>query len=687
LNEVVIIDIKFNLRKITGLKRMFRWLLLAVTPFFLLAGCGDLEPEMQDTRTVILNMDFHGKSSSRSSSSVSASELSQYNTHLILALPSWENLTSSYRNYDSSFAQGLMNTADKKVSLEIPLDTDMKIFAFLFQEDYDSTSKLFSETPTVGYYGESPSFKIGTQTNNLSLGITLQSAGTTGDSDPGTGTDIAPAAPVISGISSGTYTTSQIFTVNGDSGATIQYSLDGGTTWLAYSAAVTLTNEGSYTITARQRSDAAVNWSVNATYITVVINQATDTTAPTVTFSPDNGTTGIAISDNITITFSEAVRNSIDNTELTDSNIDSDIITLKLNNASGSNISFDATINTEKTVITINPTSNLPNLQGVYVALDATLEDYANNAITAANATFTTMTLQPTAATQPPLQNTGTSYNAYSNKYVVSTLGHLSYIAQNSSFLAYNFIQTANIDATVTKFWDDEDSNSDGDKYNDANDVTDSGNNEGFLPIGNKVDKFTGEYDGNKKAINGLTITRNSNNNTGLFGWAKVATISKLGLTNVNITGKDSVGQLVGLAHSTEIINCYATSGTVTGNNNVGGLIGWLYGYASITNSYSKVDNITAPPSWFVQIGGLVAVIENSTVTDSFYDNETSGQSDTGSWCSPSCKGTAKTTAEMKTKATFTDTTTTGLSTSWDFDTIWNIDTSGTINDGYPYLR
>ena len=73
-----------------GLKRMFRWLLLAVMPLFFLSGCGDIEPDMQDTRTVILNMDFHKKSSSRTSSSVSASELSQYNTHLILALPSWE---------------------------------------------------------------------------------------------------------------------------------------------------------------------------------------------------------------------------------------------------------------------------------------------------------------------------------------------------------------------------------------------------------------------------------------------------------------------------------------------------------------------------------------------------------------------------------------------------------------------
>jgi len=65
---------------------MLQWMVLALMPIYLVTGCGDLEPEMQDTRTVILNMDFHGKSSSRSSSSVSASELSQYNTHLILAL-------------------------------------------------------------------------------------------------------------------------------------------------------------------------------------------------------------------------------------------------------------------------------------------------------------------------------------------------------------------------------------------------------------------------------------------------------------------------------------------------------------------------------------------------------------------------------------------------------------------------
>ncbi len=262
-----------------GLSRIFLLLMFGLMSLYLFSGCGDLEPEMQDTRTVVLKMNFNQRSSSRNSS-VSQAEVSSHKTHLILALPYWENLSSNYKNYYSSFAQELMNPTDNKVSLEIPLNTQMKIFAFLFSDDY-TKPQLLSVVREVGYYGESQPFSIGTNTNNLSLGITLQSAGTTDDTDPGTdpgtGTDTTPVAPVIIGISSGTFTTSQNFTVNGESGATIEYSLDGGTTWLAYSAAVTLTNEGSYTITARQRSDAAGNWSVNATYITVVINQVTDT--------------------------------------------------------------------------------------------------------------------------------------------------------------------------------------------------------------------------------------------------------------------------------------------------------------------------------------------------------------------------------------------------------------------------
>ena len=229
-----------------GFRRKLRWLLPVLMPLLLFTGCGDLEPDMQDTRTVILNMDFHGKSSSRSSSSVSASELSQYNTHLILALPSGEDLTSSYKNFYSSFAQGLMNTADKKVSLEIPLNTQMKIFAFLFKENYNM-SQLFSGTREFGYYGDSQSFSIGTNTNSLSLGITLQSTGT--DTNTGGGsTDTTP--PVVSGstITTPPNDNTPDFVITSSEAGTITY---GG----SCSSSTTSAIAGSITVTFNTLSD------------------------------------------------------------------------------------------------------------------------------------------------------------------------------------------------------------------------------------------------------------------------------------------------------------------------------------------------------------------------------------------------------------------------------------------------
>ena len=301
------------------------YLLFTVVPLLLLAGCGDLEPDMQNTRTVSLNMDFHGKSPSRGSSSVSTTELNQYNTHLILALPSWEYLTSSYKNFYSSFAQELMNAENKKVSLEIPLNTQMKIFAFLFKENY-SLSDLFSEVRKVGYYGESQPFSIDAQTNDLRLSISLIQV-------PGNGTDTGEDADI-----------------NGN------------------------------TETDDESSD------------TDDVNIIIDNTAPMLIYSPSDGANGIGIGDNITITFSEAVRN-IDDTVLTNSNIDSHV-TLKLNTHDGQNVTFDATINENKKVITIDPTSNLFYSQNVYVAIDATLEDSEDNVITASDASFTT-TMDP----------------------------------------------------------------------------------------------------------------------------------------------------------------------------------------------------------------------------------------------------------------------------------------------------
>ncbi|MDP6431647.1 MAG: hypothetical protein QGI65_05075, partial [SAR324 cluster bacterium] len=104
-----------TISKKMGLSRIFLLLMFGLMSLYLFSGCGDLEPEMQDTRTVVLKMNFNQRSSSRNSS-VSQAEVSSHKTHLILALPYWENLSSNYKNYYSSFAQELMNPTDNKVS-------------------------------------------------------------------------------------------------------------------------------------------------------------------------------------------------------------------------------------------------------------------------------------------------------------------------------------------------------------------------------------------------------------------------------------------------------------------------------------------------------------------------------------------------------------------------------------------
>jgi len=217
---------------------MFQWMVLALIPMLLVTGCGDLEPEMQDTRTVILDMDYNQKSSSRSSSSVSASDLIQYNTHLILALPSWEYLTSNYNNFYSSFGLGLRNTADKKVSLEIPLNTQMKIFAFLFKENY-SMSELFSAVREVGYYGESQTFYIDTQTSNLSLGVTLIQVAGTGTDTGGGSTDTTPPVIVeVTPITTPTTVTTPDYTFSSSEAGTITYGGSCGTAGSATTNAI-----------------------------------------------------------------------------------------------------------------------------------------------------------------------------------------------------------------------------------------------------------------------------------------------------------------------------------------------------------------------------------------------------------------------------------------------------------------
>jgi hypothetical protein len=209
-----------------------------------------------------------------------------------------------------------------------------------------------------------------------------------------TGDTTAPTAPSVSGTTPTTDTTpTWSWSSGGGGNGTYRYKLDssdltsGATTTTSTSyAPVSAISEGSRTLYVQER-DPAGNWSSSGSRAIVI-----DTTAPTFTFYPDNGTTGVATSVNITITFSEPVRLLNNAGDLTDSNIDSlDLITLLYPNV-GPNlaIDFDATINDNKTIITINPTSSLQGKNSINVAIGATVEDYVGHAITASNATFQT---------------------------------------------------------------------------------------------------------------------------------------------------------------------------------------------------------------------------------------------------------------------------------------------------------
>ena len=115
-----------------------------------------------------------------------------------------------------------------------------------------------------------------------------------------------------------------------------------------------------------------------------------DTTIPTASFSPVNTATGIFSTIQPSIAFSENVRLA-NNDAITNTNVDA-IVELRLNNASGALVPFDAVFALNK--ITIIPTTPLANNQLYYVGLLAnTVEDASNNAITTAqSAVFTTTT-------------------------------------------------------------------------------------------------------------------------------------------------------------------------------------------------------------------------------------------------------------------------------------------------------
>ena len=267
-----------------------------------------------------------------------------------------------------------------------------------------------------------------------------------------------------------------------------------------------------------------------------------------------------------------------------------------------------------------------------------------------------------------------------------------------------NYALGANIDASSTSGWN---------------------GGAGFLPIGTSASQFTGQLDGLGHAITGLYINRPESDaatggyNIGLFGSTDyVAKIRNTGLIGGQASGFEYVGGLVGWNRGTieysyatgtvsspsssvgglvgrnngPISNSYAT-GAVSSYNIAGGLVG-VNNFATISNSYAtgavsgnkyvgglvgcnyntdkkiEYSYATGSVTGNYCVGGLVGKNDGGTISNSYWDTETSGQA-------TSDGGTGLTTAQMMQRANFT---------GFDFDAVWYLPDNFQGNTR-PFLR
>lgn len=146
---------------------------------------------------------------------------------------------------------------------------------FELQRKIDGSGDAFQEIATPD--ADVTTFDDGGLTSETTYRYRLRATNTAGTSSwsteaTATTPDVtAPDPPTISGVTSGTHASAQSFTVTDtESGAFVEYSTDGGTSWTEYTAEVTLSAEGDYDITARQ-TDEAGNPSGSADLVTILI--------------------------------------------------------------------------------------------------------------------------------------------------------------------------------------------------------------------------------------------------------------------------------------------------------------------------------------------------------------------------------------------------------------------------------
>ena len=152
----------------------------------------------------------------------------------------------------------------------------------------------------------------------------------------------------------------------------------------------------------------------------------------------------------------------------------------------------------------------------------------------------------------------------------------------------------------------------------------DDGSPVSWTPIGNSINQYSGNFDGNGKTISGLYIDSDTNNQ-GLFGYVSGSgKIEKLSVSG-DINGGWYVGGVVGYNNGGTVTGCiFSGSGSVSGSYYVGGVVGYNSSSGNVKNCY---NTSSVKGDWYV--GGVVGY-NSSSVTNCYNTGTVSGGEDVG---------------------------------------------------------
>jgi len=164
----------------------------------------------------------------------------------------------------------------------------------------------------------------------------------------------------------------------------------------------------------------------------------------------------------------------------------------------------------------------------------------------------------------------------------------------------------------------------------------------GFEPIGTSIAPFQGHFDGKGYSVSGLYINRPTTDRVGLFGCVEAdstytsVTISNVHMSEIDITGDDKVGGLIGELRDDTVgvvvVSGCSTAGNVSGQNDIGGFVGYavpnLDSTSSISGCSSSCDVTGVASS--ADVGGFVGELGYMTISQCYASGSVSGEDNIG---------------------------------------------------------